>query len=153
MVVLARHDWIFYRLRIKVSRQKTKLAALTLQTFSVKLIGLFVTALVGLYTIEDLWEKFGDLRMPVVCFSMIAQVRSDKFSMQRDQLRHWGARIACLIILPILVYMASFKLHFLILNHTGPGDAQMPSLFQANLEGNDFGTSPLGEAIIFPVLV
>ena len=30
------------------------------------MIGLFVTALVGLYTIEDLWEKFGDLKMPVV---------------------------------------------------------------------------------------
>jgi dolichyl-phosphate-mannose-protein mannosyltransferase len=29
-------------------------------------VGLFVTALVGLYTIEDLWNKFGDLRMPVV---------------------------------------------------------------------------------------
>ena len=29
-------------------------------------MGLFVTALVGLYTIEDLWNKFGDLRMPVV---------------------------------------------------------------------------------------
>jgi hypothetical protein len=33
---------------------------------SVKMVGLFVTALVGLYTIEDLWEKFGDLKMPVV---------------------------------------------------------------------------------------
>jgi hypothetical protein len=33
---------------------------------SVKMIGLFVTALVGLYTIEDLWEKFGDLKMSVV---------------------------------------------------------------------------------------
>jgi dolichyl-phosphate-mannose-protein mannosyltransferase len=33
---------------------------------SVKWIGLFVTALVGIYTIEDLWEKFGDLKMPVV---------------------------------------------------------------------------------------
>ena len=30
------------------------------------MVGLFVTALVGLYTIEDLWNKFGDLRMPVV---------------------------------------------------------------------------------------
>lgn len=27
---------------------------------------MFVTALVGLYTIEDLWEKFGDLRMSKV---------------------------------------------------------------------------------------
>lgn len=33
---------------------------------SVKWVGMFVTALVGLYTIEDLWEKFGDLSMPIV---------------------------------------------------------------------------------------
>ncbi|OCH88812.1 glycosyltransferase family 39 protein [Obba rivulosa] len=97
---------------------------------SVKWVGLFVTALVGLYTIEDLWDKFGDLRMST-----------------RDQVRHWGARIACLIVLPILVYMASFKMHFLVLNHSGPGDAQMGSLFQANLIGNDFAKNPLEVAI------
>ena len=33
------------------------------------MIGLFVTALVGVYTIEDLWEKFGDVKMPVVSLS------------------------------------------------------------------------------------
>jgi dolichyl-phosphate-mannose-protein mannosyltransferase len=33
---------------------------------SVKWVGLFCTALVGLYTIEDLWNKFGDLKMPKV---------------------------------------------------------------------------------------
>jgi dolichyl-phosphate-mannose-protein mannosyltransferase len=64
---------------------------------------------------------------------------------QRTQLRHWVARIGCLIVLPILVYVACFKIHFLILNHTGPGDAQMSSLFQANLVGNDFSQSPLGQ--------
>ncbi|KIM58534.1 glycosyltransferase family 39 protein [Scleroderma citrinum Foug A] len=93
---------------------------------SVKWVGLFVTALVGIYTIEDLWDKFGDLRMST-----------------RNQMRHWSARVICLIILPILVYMASFKLHFMILNHSGPGDAQMSSLFQAHLVGNDFWKDPL----------
>jgi hypothetical protein len=33
---------------------------------SIKWVGAFVTALVGIYTIEDLWDKFGDLRMPIV---------------------------------------------------------------------------------------
>jgi dolichyl-phosphate-mannose-protein mannosyltransferase len=33
---------------------------------SVKWVGFFVTALVGLYTIEDLWSKFGDLKLPKV---------------------------------------------------------------------------------------
>ncbi|KAI5124556.1 hypothetical protein M0805_003078 [Coniferiporia weirii] len=93
---------------------------------SVKWVGLFVTALVGAYTIEDLWNKFGDLRLS-----------------WRDQAKHWAARIACLIILPTLVYMATFKIHFMILNHSGPGDSQMSSLFQANLVGNDFGKNPL----------
>ncbi|OSD08401.1 glycosyltransferase family 39 protein [Trametes coccinea BRFM310] len=97
---------------------------------SVKWVGFFVTALVGAYTIEDLWEKFGDLRMSV-----------------REQLWHWGARVACLIVLPMMIYMASFKLHFLILNHSGPGDAQMSSLFQANLVGNTFHQNPLDVAI------
>jgi dolichyl-phosphate-mannose-protein mannosyltransferase len=94
---------------------------------SVKLVGLFVTALVGVYTIEDLWNKFGDLRMSY-----------------KDQARHWVARVACLIVLPVVVYMISFKIHFIILNHSGTGDAQMSSLFQANLVGNDFAKNPLG---------
>ncbi|KAI7961564.1 hypothetical protein MJO28_002053 [Puccinia striiformis f. sp. tritici] len=97
---------------------------------SVKWIGLFVTALVGAHTLDELWEKFGDLRMPI-----------------RTYIQHWIARIFCLVILPVLVYMSFFKIHFLILNRSGPGDAQMSSLFQANLYGNDFARSPLEIAI------
>ena len=49
-----------YRLLLSPSKSSTNIHT------SVKMIGLFVTALVGLYTLEDLWEKFGDLKMPVV---------------------------------------------------------------------------------------
>ena len=31
-----------------------------------KWVGMFVTAMVGLYTIIDLWDKLGDLKMPYV---------------------------------------------------------------------------------------
>ena len=37
---------------------------------SVKWVGMFGTALVGIYTIEDLWNKFGDLKMPKVGFGL-----------------------------------------------------------------------------------
>ncbi|KAA8913286.1 dolichyl-phosphate-mannose-protein mannosyltransferase [Sphaerosporella brunnea] len=97
---------------------------------SVKWVGLFATAVVGLYTIEDLWNKFGDLKMPVHVYAS-----------------HWIARIVGLIIIPTLVYMASFKAHFIILENSGPGDAQMSSLFQANLRGTELGNSPLEVAI------
>ncbi|KAL6855374.1 Protein O-mannosyltransferase 2 [Amphichorda felina] len=94
---------------------------------SVKLVGLFVTALVGLYTIEDLWNKFGDSKMPVSTLSA-----------------HFICRVVGLIILPFLIYMLSFALHFAILDRSGPGDAQMSSLFQANLRGTNVGkNSPL----------
>ena len=112
-----------------------------------KWVGLFVTCLVGAYTIEDLWEKFGDLRMSAVSGAVDRSLRTPLLIdciAQRDQVRHWAARVGCLIVLPILVYMASFKMHFLVLNHSGPGDAQMSSLFQANLVGNTFSENPLG---------
>ena len=59
-------------------------------------------------------------------------------------MKHWLARILCLIMVPIALYMASFLVHFAILIRSGPGDAQMSSLFQAGLVGNDFDDNPLG---------
>lgn len=98
---------------------------------SVKLVGLFVTALVGLYTIEDLWNKFGNVKMPAVELGA-----------------HVVARVVGLIVLPFLIYMLSFAIHFAVLTDSGPGDAQMSSLFQANLRGTEVGrNSPLEVAI------
>ena len=44
----------------------------------------------------------------------------------------------------------STRIHFMILNHSGPGDAQVSSLFQVHLVGNDFWKDPLGLFIIVP---
>ena len=111
---------------------------------SVKWVGLFCTALVGLYTVEDLWNKFGDLKMPKVtmteypCCSCLAN------NLEVEYAQHVVARVIGLIMVPVLVYMFSFYLHFLVLENSGPGDAQMSSLFQANLRGTEVGKdSPL----------
>lgn len=72
--------------------------------------------------------------------------RSADLSLQRTYVKHWAARIFGFIILPVSVYLFCFKLHFLILRNSGPGDSQMSSLFQANLNGNDFAQNPLRES-------
>ncbi|OZJ02805.1 hypothetical protein BZG36_04273 [Bifiguratus adelaidae] len=94
---------------------------------SVKWVGLFAVALVGLQTIEDLWVMFGDLSIPKITYA-----------------KHWVARIIGLIIVPFAVYMFSFYLHFAILSSSGPGDSQMSSLFQAHLKGNTLYQNPVG---------
>ncbi|KAK9471426.1 Dolichyl-phosphate-mannose--protein mannosyltransferase-like protein 2 [Dipodascopsis tothii] len=92
---------------------------------SVKWVGMFATALVGIYTIHDLWNKFADTKMPVRVYAM-----------------HWVSRAICLIAIPIAIYMVSFKIHFLILRNSGSGDSQMSSLFQANLRNSDLSLGP-----------
>ncbi|KAI9254306.1 dolichyl-phosphate-mannose-protein mannosyltransferase [Sporodiniella umbellata] len=93
---------------------------------SVKWVGLFAVALVGVYTVEDLWDMLGNTQMP-----------------KKTYLNHWMARILSLIMIPSSIYIFSFVLHFKLLYKSGPGDAQMSSLFQANLEGNSMIDNPL----------
>lgn len=92
-----------------------------------KWVGLFAVAMVGAYTLEDLWEKFGDLKLPKAVY-----------------FGHWIARAVALIAIPVAIYVASFVAHFAILTKSGTGDANMSSLFQARLEGSSLGQGPLG---------
>ncbi|GMM32573.1 dolichyl-phosphate-mannose-protein mannosyltransferase [Martiniozyma asiatica (nom. inval.)] len=94
---------------------------------SVKMVGLFVTSLVGIYTVVDLWIKLGQINKKVTIKSYAA---------------HWISRILCLVIIPFSVFMLCFKIHFDLLSGTGTGDATMSSLFQANLDGSTLDSGP-----------
>lgn len=99
-------------------------------TISVKMVGLFIITLVGMYTLLDLWVFLAD----------------KKISWKRYA-SHWLARIICLVVVPVSVFMICFKIHFILLSHTGNNDAVMPSLFQANLIGNPLGKGPRDVAL------
>ena len=65
---------------------------------SVKFVGLFVILLVGFNTIDQLWEILGDISKPISYF-----------------MKHFLARAACLIALPIVIYVALFYVHLKVL--------------------------------------
>ncbi len=114
---------------------------------SVKWVGLFAIAVVGLYTIEDLWRLLGDKTISMVGLRRWRRLFDCFFdstnNLQKTYVLHWVSRIACLIVLPLSVYLFCFVLHFAILNRSGTGDANMSSLFQAGLKGIDLDSNPL----------
>ncbi|KAF9456199.1 glycosyltransferase family 39 protein [Collybia nuda] len=87
---------------------------------SCKWVGLFTIATIGSSTIYQLWNLLGDLRVPPRLF-----------------IRHFMARALCLILIPVLFYMAMFQIHFLLLENSGDGDGFMSSEFQHTLGGRE----------------
>lgn len=90
---------------------------------SVKFVGLFTVILVGLKTIEDMWDILGDLKKPFVCFyykkysftvQVICIIVDNIF--QKYTIQHFCARFLVLIVFPILLYMTYFYVHLQILN-------------------------------------
>jgi len=49
-----------------------------------------------------------------------------------------AAELGIIIIIPVLIYLASFWAHFALLTHSGDGDAFMTPAFQATLIGNPY---------------
>ncbi|KAF3993477.1 hypothetical protein FT663_00500 [Candidozyma haemuli var. vulneris] len=101
---------------------------------SVKWVGLFVTTLVGFYTIYDLLVRLYEVLEP--------QFRAQKRTSWLSYLKHWCVRIATLIIIPALIYIIAFKVHFMVLSKSGPGDGSISTLLQAQLEGNTLKNGP-----------
>ncbi|KAM4690845.1 protein O-mannosyl-transferase 2 [Rhinophrynus dorsalis] len=98
----------------------------------VKFVGLFVVLLIGLNTARDLWNLLGDLSQPLTVF-----------------LQHLGARILCLIILPLALYSLIFAAHFTVLNRSGPGDGFFSSAFQSRLVGNNLHNASMPEHLAY----
>ncbi|KAJ2665638.1 Protein O-mannosyltransferase 2 [Coemansia sp. RSA 1200] len=95
---------------------------------SSKWVGFLAVALVGLYTIEEFFNMYID------------------FVPARTAARHFGARVVALIAVPLAIYMLCFKIHFSILNRSGPGDSKMPPTFQVRLKGSPLGRQPFAVA-------
>ncbi|KAI9207511.1 Dolichyl-phosphate-mannose-protein mannosyltransferase-domain-containing protein [Polychytrium aggregatum] len=87
---------------------------------SVKWVGLFLIATIGVATIVNLWNVIGD-----------ESVSFSKFG------RHFAARALCLIVLPVVVYALLFQVHFMVLYKSGNGNGFMSPEFQATLQGNE----------------
>ncbi|CAO3666880.1 unnamed protein product [Rhizopus stolonifer] len=98
-------------------------------TVSCKWVGLFTITTIGTSTIKNLWEIWGNTRVSKQVFT-----------------RHFGARAICLIVLPVLIYMTMFVVHFHSLPNSGEGDGFMTPEFQQTLDGHAYIQSPVDVA-------
>lgn len=97
---------------------------------SIKWVGILVTALIGLYIIYDLLIK-------------TYQLTSVKYPILVSKyLTHWIMRIIALIMVPFIIYIVCFKIHFALLTKSGTGDGSVSSLLQASLKGSKIQHGP-----------
>lgn len=85
---------------------------------SIKWIGFFTTTLVGILIIYRLWNILNSNK-PI-----------------SDFLYEFSKNAFCLILIPILIYISLFYLHFKLVNKSSPDEGHLSSFFQATLEGN-----------------
>lgn len=62
-------------------------------------------------------------------------------------MRHFYARAIALIIIPILIYLFWFYIHFAILVESGPGDSFMSSQFKETLKNSAAKMKSLGKKL------
>ncbi|PVU93613.1 hypothetical protein BB559_003216 [Furculomyces boomerangus] len=104
---------------------------------SCKLVGLFTFSCVGIFVLYDLWRILDINRNTTI----------SEFG------KHFAARAVSLILVPIVVYLTFFYVHFSILTNTGPGDAYHTPNFQMQLAGNQLAMNTLpvyfGDSVSF----
>ncbi|KAI8641886.1 glycosyltransferase family 39 protein [Parasitella parasitica] len=99
-------------------------------TVSCKWVGLLTIATVGLAVVYELWNMWGD--------EMVSKCKFFK---------HVFARAVCLIVIPLVIYIGLFKVHFDMLPLSGSGDAAVSSEFQTSLTGHKFPKSSQADVV------
>jgi dolichyl-phosphate-mannose-protein mannosyltransferase len=90
-------------------------------TLGCKMVGLFTFMTVGAAVLWDLWGILDVKRNPSMSYFW----------------RHFVYRVIGLIIVPFMIYLSFFWVHFKILKYSGPGDSFMSPQFQETLAGNE----------------
>ncbi|TLD25821.1 glycosyltransferase family 39 protein [Venturia nashicola] len=126
----------FYKLRhIPFSRKWWKWLLLTgvclSCVISTKYVGVFTFFSIGVPVLFDLWDLLDVNR------------RQGQLSLQQFW-KHFAARVVGLIVIPFLLYLFWFQVHFAILNRSGPGDDFMTPEFQATLADNIMTSQAIG---------
>ena len=80
-----------------------------------------------------------------------SRVHHDLIPFQDLFWRHFAARAIGLIVIPLVVYLSFFWIHFTILTHSGTGDSFMSPQFQENLARNELLMNSIGKICFFPV--
>lgn len=98
---------------------------------STKYVGVFTFFTVGSAVAIDLWGLF-DVDRPQGALSL------------PDFGKHFAARVIGLIVVPFLIYLFWFQVHFAILTRSGPGDDFMTPAFQETLSDNIMSAQSTG---------
>ncbi|PPQ91880.1 hypothetical protein CVT25_000755 [Psilocybe cyanescens] len=91
-------------------------------TWGSKVNGILTVFAIGLAVLVDLWD--------------ILDYKKEGHTMEYFW-RHFSARATGLIVVPFVIYLSFFYIHFAVLTQSGPGDNFMSPAFQETLAGNE----------------
>lgn len=67
--------------------------------------------------------------------------------------KHFTARVLCLIILPAVLYVGFFYIHLTVLDRTGNGDGFYSSAFQSQLKGNSLHNASMPRQLAYGAIL
>jgi dolichyl-phosphate-mannose-protein mannosyltransferase len=110
-----------------------------------KVNGVLSVIAIGIAVLVDLWDLLDIRKNPSMVGVVPWCLSHYLISSQEHFWRHFGARALGLIVIPIIVYLSFFWVHFAILTHSGTGDSFMSPRFQESLAGNEMLMNSIGE--------